>query len=365
MMVRLDEANDFEFVPKTVRRDITEFAESFSSTWVIELGVGQAKKTQEQSPNDNAGQREVWASLVGSGLLEEHDHKQPTITNEVKDHANGRSLKKAFDPDPEASCFDEEDLRGIASDNWYCPQPEGFRHIGVYTELALQIGTQTKLVEKTWMALFMTPFTIVQKRGATESFIVCHVNHRAVVAWRLQPRICNLSDGTSFRWLELSRSGEEACFKVLLVTDHREWRASMALGLSQKHIEKLFVGVPMHRWPNGGAIVCSGGFVDLDQLAASHGFVKMTIPHMKNAIEDYGIKHPHKKAPKTADQHVECLLRHIKSPLSDDELARVLALRKSRAAKEAAASVDGTMNFLHGNNLKIMKDLVDEDEYKQ
>jgi hypothetical protein len=229
MLSALEEAA-YQFIPQEiVYAPLVKQGRSFSSTWIVEKAIGVEKTAMRCSTNDKCGQKEMWQALQTSSLLKDLGHQTTRPTLDQRAHSSPSELKGAFKADAKDTLVTEDEYLALASDDWYCPSADLFRHLGPSTDVLLKVGDAPDAISQLWQSLMLRPRALVQiKDDPKHPWVVVNSWADASLLWQLQPKTAQLTSGEYFRWLEFQVVDSHNLFRVEPLINVSNYRVSDA-----------------------------------------------------------------------------------------------------------------------------------------
>ena len=367
MLVSLEEAQ-FRHCPKVaVEQPLEKFGRSTSSTWGVDMGIGQIKTAFRASGNDKMGKKEMWHQLNISRLIADFDRVQPTPTVEEKCRTDPDVLKTAFKVTAADLTIDEKDFLELASDSWQPPSPEHLRNIGCNTLVMYGVQDDPDALDTAWLARLCTQFHALQKLSCPQlAWLVVNTWQDDTLLWQLSPKQAKLSDGSVWRWFEFSKNTKRI-YAVEVIKDVTDYRITELDIVVSKEIEIIFKNTPRETWPSGHCLQPKK-WTTLLVGASWNGFNNLTVPYLQRiaVMPQVGCVFDNKKnkMPKTEKGILQVLTKALNPTYTDGQLADLVSVREFR---KSAKSLDGGAGavFMEGANLDLLEGLIDDEELKE
>lgn len=331
----------FQHIGKDVELAVKAFAESLSTTHIVEDCFHQLKEMARESSNGTCESVRQWHTLQTCGLAEDYDRKQPTETPTSRSAAAKAMPKTMFDCDVDDWSVGMNKLWAMSGTGTN-PSPGRFASMPVVLKSAM-LATSVDSLRLSWLSqMASVGCVLVHSSQPKLALVVLLVTRWGVLVWPLKQK----GQGVfSF----FSVTADNPCpWQYRRIDDLDSWKASSLQAKASRPTTAHDQGQPfsrilLHLDMRPEAIV---------KFAARKAFVPMQVPDLQKLLTLVGKKFDTPaQRPKTEKDLTICLIREYFPLWSDEEMKQAL---QHRFAKKVVHSI-----LFDGENLEEVKDLLD------
>lgn len=318
------------------------------STKGCEDGFNILRDQERASKSGVCATRQLWHQLRASGIEADCDRKPVVITSAARQAATALGGSKPLPKSmfhPRASDFSlgAASLDSFGAKDWSAVQASQFPMIGVCTRALLEAQGDEEVLMKMWLSLLLIPGSVVCDKATSDLWLVLRTTAFGAFLWPLQHR-------AGLGGLELTSAFGPG----------RRWIQRGQFALSDWKAIAVDVLPPCQVRANSPEVSCSkivlrvaGEAENIATFSARKAFPGLTVPLLAKL---WSVLKVESRRPSSEMGYLKVLLNHLLPDLTDDELAAIISLRRSKLVKEATSSV-----LLDHANLEMTRHLIEED----
>ena len=320
---------NFTVLPENILQELQDASRGVSSTKTVEDSFNYLRAQSEPVRNGKQGPLQIWHALHTSSILEDAD-LCPVQANHADEASAGKMLPRAMFKAIAGAAHCS--LPSSVQQDFQCDASHSnvsaLRHLHLATHTRMFLDSpSTVSLHKGWMNLLCVEGSVLHG-GSVDECIAGYVmesTEAGCLLWTGDPM--GIHD---YRFFEFNLSSEKP-WRQVNIWDHRDWslmrvspRTPAAVnaqcGLNPKDHDALqritFQLLPRKRHR-------------LLEVAAEHGFKHHNLAQLRAMWAYLRVPVIGRKPMLLADVLV-ALIRHVLGPLTDDEIAAILAQRESK-----------------------------------
>lgn len=347
------EESKFEVVLGEVRQRIASLARSFVSTNIVEESFNELQSRQGTNKRKEISRRTRWSTLRASNLLEEYDRPPPARTA-ASDSSAAKSLpNELFESKLADYCQGAAELMTISTaKGWAHLGPEAWNNLPLLLERFMVVGADTKALKSSWLSLALQEGCALKRADSDTAYLILKVTPWGALLWPL------VRDDRTRTLTPQSASSAARPLQVHVPTDPDKYKVCHLRAIPQCSHRKYLHHVKAQM--SGIKLTVVGAPSPLLTFAAHSCFRGLDVPHLR-ALHVQLIGGSAADRPSTERELLKCLLRHILPAASDEEIDRLLSLRKSAQCEQDVCST-----VLNDEGMKAaLENCVDEDGHSE
>ena len=298
-------------------------------------------------------------------MLQDCDRPKLRTSEEAIRRATSMRLQPShFDPECGEPSIDKDKLRQITAPKktWPSPSPETAQCSGLLWYTLLHHAGSDEDVQAFWKCLLFQPLSMVLCLDHDENNggLVLRATQYGVLVWRM--RLNRRTRGAA----NLFENDDDAKkLDIIVPEDISRWRTCAIRALRPAKLESVMRagGVPSRGTHVG--LAREGAVDTMYAFAAKKAFPGLTVPHLKKAMKDLGMRFSARDRPKRLVDILRALIRRCLPDLSPEEVDELIAKRGCAVSHGEQASVlaepgvlDMMGNLLDDGDMDIAADAV-------
>ncbi|CAE7032373.1 dpf-6 [Symbiodinium sp. CCMP2592] len=345
----------FEIGFSELTDELRQLLVGFSRSWLASIIDEEAFNClRNNSSNQAAGfmsRPARWGNLCRSPLLSQHGRRTVEVTATARAQGKGTIPKTAFVA-TNAGEFDlgSDALETMSSPNWPHPSPAGHKLVGAAWAAWQAAKGDLQVLSRSWQSLLATPGCMLADRGGQLLGVVLGCNPWCLFYMPTKSR--RLPNGHL-----IIRPDPNGVLQTLCIQDANKWSAMKASIASPVQVAKwadagdTCPGIAWKAEPGG----------TLFRRAARDGFCMMTKVFLDKLVCLLGLTFPKGKKPKTVNDIVKALVKHIIPGCTEEVISDALARRGSKGDNTDLAE-HCILNV--GENAAALEHCMDDDDHE-
>jgi hypothetical protein len=311
---------EFKEVPCLVVEELTDFANGLHSTLLVENMFREARKLERKSLSGMVGNMHLWHEISHTQLLADFDRPCITVTASSKLAAAANVPRSTFHADVNHCSMDVNEMGSIHDTGkkvtWPTLSPPEVKKAAIRLQCAVFHGGDMAKIEKSWLSLLQVPGSITMQRGSNKPLLVIAAGPHGFLTFSVQ-----IQKVGEKHWLSFG-SPSSAVVSYNCVVDHADWRClpveCLAPGSSKLTADR----------PKGLTLIAAkGAATSLLKFAGQHGFKQFTVHFLKLLCAELEIIFERGCKPKTEDQFLSALAKHLAPDSAGKALDAMVAQR--------------------------------------
>ena len=357
VMVELAEY-DFQIVPAHLHEELLAFSVALPGTKLVEDVIGDVKGTAGSSSSGRISDASRWKACQVSNRLVENDRPSCTVTGTARAVATGTVPAENFrtDPDFDKLSLDFDILQTLAEDpaSWPTPSAPARQLVPCAWSLAILYEGDWGKMRHAWLSLLAGKGTILHRKGKRGTWLVVTVTQYGLVLRTLR-FLKSPTTGNLFCIPAPADAEGSNVLQFIAITSLDEgWRACSAIAKPPGELP-----VDLQAAWHGISFEPSGHGRPLLQCAADDGFRQLTGAFLKKLIAHMGLRFGPGMYPKTVNDMVAALMKHLDPNTSEQDVAQAMARRVSNRTAYGAHVTDCSILL---DNIDLVDGMLEEED---
>eukprot|EP00971_Amphidinium_carterae_P326448 6457235-Amphidinium_carterae.1 len=346
------EEHMFEEVPAHVFTMLESGFTGLASTQPIEDQHHYLRQLEAQSPQRQVSRAMRFVSCIEGQSL---DHFEcPTVSGLSGGHMQAQSTASAVfaaqGGRPELDC---RSLLSTSETTWHSPGPKQAGDVPLIWKSVQQTESNAAELDRTWLSMLLQPGTLIRKESTGQGGLVAYSSMHGAIVLRMQ----RVGEGAN-SFFSIDRSSP---WRYVVLSDLAGWTVKEVCCVPPGKVRFRPDGAaPL---PNTRIVLTlkPGSRMSILEAAARKGFARVSIHWLKvllNTVLNLQVS----PKPKTVDEHLQVLVRHVLPSISDEELQKLLRKGKLTLPADTVPEVPGPSNELSDTTFAELLDPTSDDE---